>query len=104
MPAVDGNSEPNVLVARMVVRPWRWSGTIGPAGETLKPGRGQRSSLYDWEDGAVVGISEVEVGAAVGRGGAAVGRGMGAARWWQPPDDSGMRRRVFLGEVISRRD
>jgi hypothetical protein len=28
MPAVDGNSEPNVLVvARRVVRPWRWSGT-----------------------------------------------------------------------------
>jgi hypothetical protein len=60
----------------------------------VKPGRGERSSRYDWEGGAVVGILEVEFGAAVGRGkgGSAVGRGMGAARWWQPSGDSGLRR------------
>jgi hypothetical protein len=72
----------------------------------VKPGRGERNTRYDWEGGAVVGISEVELGAAVGRGegSSAVGRGMGAARWWQPPGDSGLRSCVFLGEVISRRD
>jgi hypothetical protein len=77
-----------------------WSGLgdgaeqIEPAGETRKRGKEFPVRLGRWCGGGHLGALEVEFGAAVGRGkgGSAVGRGMGAARWWQPSGDSGLRR------------
>jgi hypothetical protein len=97
MPAVDGNSEQNVLVARRVAGPWRWSGTDRAAtcnqeegnGVPGATGKGAQWWLPVWGGGVVV--VAVGGGVAVGRGAEwwlPAGRGgWGAARWWHLQGD-----------------